>query len=453
MGTSGEMLIIFIIVCSLLLVFWISIEFSYALYFGHDIPIVISGQNLSLSPKQISTTEKGDVYLVWVDKNNTYFTSSNNSGNKFAPKVLLSDSNKSLSTPQIAATEKGDVYVVWVDKNNIYFTSSNNSGNKFAPKVLLSDSNKSSSTPQIAATEKGDVYLVWVDKNNKTGDSDITFRSSNDSGISFDDRKKLTGGKSVSFFPQITTTEKGGVYLVWVDKNNKTGEGDIEFTSSNDSGKTFSHIKELRGGDTLSFSPQIAATEKGDVHVVWVDKGTKTGDNDISFRTSHDAGRAFDDRKKLRSNNLLSFSPQMVATERGEVFVVWTDINATSAQSQISYRASHDSGRTFERVIDLNKDVNNLSNYSSPQIATTGNNSVYVTWVDNNQIEFSQILVNDSLVGRPISLNNKSTSSLSPEIVQGANGNVYVIWIDKNNAVDRSIHIKRISEFFFDRNS
>ena len=405
MDASSEMLIIFIIVCSLLLVFWISIEFSYALYFGHDIPVITSGQNLSLSPKQITATEKGDVYVVWVDKNNTYFTSSNDSGNKFAPKVLLSDSNKS------------------------------------------------SSTPQIAATEKGDVYVVWNDKNSKTGDTEVTFRSSNDSGISFDDRKKISGGKSVSSSPQLTTTEKGDVYLVWVDKNNKTGESDIEFISSNDSGKTFSHIKELRGGDTLSFSPQIAATEKGDVHVVWVDKGTKTGDIDISFRSSHDAGRAFDDRIKLRSNNLLSFSPQMVATERGEVFLVWTDINATTGKSQITYKASHDSGRTFERAINLNKDANILSNYSSPQIATTGNNSVYVAWVDNNQIEFSQILVNDALVGRPISLNNKTISSLSPEIVAGADGNVYVMWLDKNNAIDRSIHIKRISEYLFDRNS
>ena len=405
MDASSEMLIIFIIVCSLLLVFWISIEFSYALYFGHDIPVITSGQNLSLSPKQITATEKGDVYVVWVDKNNTYFTSSNDSGNKFAPKVLLSDSNKS------------------------------------------------SSTPQIAATEKGDVYVVWNDKNSKTGDTEVTFRSSNDSGISFDDRKKISGGKSVSSSPQLTTTEKGDVYLVWVDKNNKTGESDIEFISSNDSGKTFSHIKELRGGDTLSFSPQIAATEKGDVHVVWVDKGTKTRDIDISFRSSHDAGRAFDDRIKLRSNNLLSFSPQMVATERGEVFLVWTDINATTGKSQITYKASHDSGRTFERAINLNKDANILSNYSSPQIATTGNNSVYVAWVDNNQIEFSQILVNDALVGRPISLNNKTISSLSPEIVAGADGNVYVMWLDKNNAIDRSIHIKRISEYLFDRNS
>ena len=101
--------------------------------------------------------------------------------------------NSSLSPRQITATEKGDVYIVWVDKNNIYFSASNHSGNKFTPTVLLSDNNKSSSLPQLAANEKGNVYVVWVDIDNKTGDSNIMFRSSNDSGMSFSTQKELRG--------------------------------------------------------------------------------------------------------------------------------------------------------------------------------------------------------------------------------------------------------------------
>ncbi len=247
-------------------------------------------------------------------------------------------------------------------------------------------------------------------------------------------------------------TEKGDVYVVWTDINNKTGDSDIEFISSNNSGKTFSPKKELRGGKSISFSPQLAATEKGDVYVVWVDKSSKTGDTDINFRSSHDDGRTFDDRKRLRSNNLLSFSPQMIATEQGEVFVVWSDRNSTTAENQISFRGSHDGGKTFDRVINLNKDRKDLLNSSSPQLAS-GNNSVYVIWVDDDQIQFAEILVNDALVGRPISLSNKTTSSLSPEITVSDNGNVYVFWIDKNNAADRSIHFKKISQYFFDRYS
>ena len=143
----------------------------------------------------------------------------------------------------------------------------------------------------------------------------------------------------------------------------------------------------------------------------------------------------------------------MVATERDEVFLVWTDRNASTAESQISFRGSHDGGKSFDRVINLNKDTNNLLNSSSPRIATAGNNSAYVVWVDDDQIQFVEILVNDSLAGRPIALSNKTTSALSPEITVADNGNVYVFWIDKNNAIDRSIHFKKISQYFFDRYS
>ena len=334
--------------CLTIFVLSISPQSTSGLYFGHDLSVINHIQNSSLSPRQITATENGDVYVVWVDKNNIYITSGHKNESKFGPQLLLNHDSKVVSSPQITATEKGDVYVVWVDINNV------------------------------------------------------------------------------------------------------TGHSNIQFIGSNDGGKTFSPRKELKGGDTISFSPQITATEKGDVYVVWVDKSSKTGDTDITFRSSHDNGTIFDNRKKLRSNNLLSISPQITATESGEVYIVWTDKNGTTADSQISFRSSRDSGSNFDRIINLNKNENNLSISSSPQVATTGN-SVYVVWVDKH-IQFKEILVNDAIVGIPISLSSKTTTSLSPQITATDKGDIYVLWIDKNNSTDRSLHLKRIGEYFIDRN-
>jgi hypothetical protein len=412
------MLTISILSCLLIFLICISIQNSYSLYFGHDIPIVTNLGNSSILPIQIAATEKGDIYLTWADDNNNiYFTSSHSNGDKFSPPILLGDNNTSSgdnnksslssgsSSPQIAATEKGDVYLTWVDSNNIYFTSSHNRGGKFSPPILLGDNNSSSSSLSSAAS-----------------------------------------------LPQIAATEKGDVYVVWFELNNSTGDSNIEFMNSNNGGKNFTAKKELRGSDTLSFSPQMAATEKGDVYVVWVDKSSKTGDTDITFRSSNDSGKNFDKRESLRRNNLLSSSPQVTATEKGGVYLVWTDKNSTTTNSQISFRSSSDSGKNFERVINLNKDEKNLLNSSSPQIVATSNNSAYVIWVDNH-IQFKEILVNDSLVGVPIPLSNKTITSLSPQLTVANNGNVYAFWIDKDDIMDRSIHFKRISEDYFDRNS
>jgi hypothetical protein len=365
----------------------------------------------------------------------------------------IPSSSLDLSSKQLTGTEKGDVYVVWVDNNSIYITSSHDNQKKFGSKIILSQVNKLGLSPQVFATAKGDVYVVWVDKDNKTGDSNIEFVSSNDSGRTFSPQKELRGGQSASFFPQLTATEKGDVYVVWVDKDNKTGYSNIEFINSNDSGMRFSSSKKLTGSKSLSFFPQLTATEKGDVYVVWVDKNNKTGDTDIIFRSSNDSGMSFDDRNKLRrSDSLLSFSPQLIATEKGDVYVVWVDKNSTTADRDITFRSSNDRGRDFERAINLNKGEKKVSNSSLPQLATTQNDRVYVVWMDN-QILFKELLVKDALVGNTISLSNKTTSSLTPEITATKNGDIFVLWIDKNNTMDRSLHFKRISQDYFDRNS
>jgi hypothetical protein len=405
------MLIISILSVLFILLTWISIQDSYALYFGHDIPIVTHLQNSSLLPKQISATEKGDVYVVWVDKNN----------------------------------------------NNIYFSSSHNSGANFSQQVLLgnnktsSSSSLSSSSPQIAATEKGDVYVVWVDKDYKTGNSNIEFISSSDSGLNFSSKKELRGGRTLSLSPHLSATENGKVHVVWVDKDNKTGDSDIEFISSSDSGNAFFPRKKITGGKPISFSPQISATEKGDVYVVWVDQNKKTDDTDIVFRNSNDSGMSFGDRERLRRGDSISSSfPQLTATEKGAVYVVWTDKDNKTGNTDVSFRSSHDNGTNFSRTVSLNRYEGNLTLSLTPKIVSTGTGA-YVIWNDTN-IQFKQILENN-VVGQKISLSNKTIDSYSPLITATQKGDIYAIWIDKEKTKEDSLSSKRISEYFFPRNS
>jgi len=313
---------------------WTSDHFGYALYFGHNISIIDSTLSSSIIP-QIAATEKGNVYVVWVDKNNIYSSSSQDNGTKFSAPLLLSNSSKLASSPQIAATEKGNVYLVWVDKNNIYSSSSQDNGTKFSAPLLLSDSSKLASSPQIAATEKGSVYVVWVDKNSKSGDSDIKFRSSNDSGKSFDDDKRLSRKNDIlSSSPQIAATEKGSVYVVWVDKNSTSGDSDIVIRESNVSGVNFGsnvHIEENPMGIPIS-SPQIAATEKGNVYVVWYK-------NDVQFKEILGDGIILGRTITFLGNSsAFSSSPQIAATEKGNGYVVWVDKNSTNKDNVLALK-------------------------------------------------------------------------------------------------------------------
>ena len=311
---------------------------DYGTKFGN--PILLSNVNASLSPQtgpKIASTEKGDVYVVWVDGNGVYFRSSQDNGTKFGNPILLSINVA--SSPQIAATEKGDVYVVWVDGNGVYFRSSQDYGTKFGNPILLSNAARISSSPQIAATEKGDVYVVWSDKNKQSGDSDIILKSSMNGGEDFGSGDRISRRNDIlSLSPQIAATEKGDVYVARVDKNNMSGDSEIVFRRSTNNGVEFDDSVNLdRDPDdiTISVSPQIAATEKGDVYVVW-------SDNDIQFKEILDNGTWFSETISINNRKTPGFSPQIAATERGDVYLIWVDqVNATDSKDLLFKRISH----------------------------------------------------------------------------------------------------------------
>ena len=157
------------------------------------------------------------------------------------------------------------------------------------------------------------------------------FKWSIDAGKTFKSKKLSRGLSASSLSPQIAATEGGNVYAVWVDKKNNStygGDTDIVFKWSIDAGKTFKSKKLSRGLSASSLSPQIAATEGGNVYAVWVDKknnSTYGGDTDIVFKWSIDAGKTFKSKKLSRGLSASSLSPQIAATEGGNVYVTWSN--------------------------------------------------------------------------------------------------------------------------------
>src|SRR5215208_2322134 len=400
--------------------------------------ILSKNGNLTSSP-QLAATEGGNVYVVWVDKNILYFKSSSDYGSKFNTSIILSKNGNLTSSPQLAATEGGNVYVVWVDKNILYFKSSSDYGSKFNTSIILSKNGNLTSSPQLAATEGGNVYVVWVDKNI------LYFKSSSDYGSKFNTSIILSKNVNLTSSPQLAATEGGNVYVVWVDKKNNStygGDTDIAFKWSKDAGQTFKSKKLSRGLSASSLSPQLAATEDGNVYAVWVDKknnSTYGGDTDIAFKWSKDAGQTFKSKKLSRGLSASSLSPQLAATEDGNVYVVWVDKKNNSTyggDTDIAFKWSKDAGQTFKsKKLSRGLSASSLS----PQLAATEDGNVYVVWVDKK---------NNSTYGGDTDIAFKwskdagqtfkskklsrglSASSLSPQLAATEDGNVYVVWVD-----------------------
>ena len=202
------------------------------------------------------------------------------------------------------------------------------------------------------------------------------------------------------------------------------------------------------GNVSSSFTKgQMSSVERGYPYVVWVDKN-----NTIYFSASHENGTKFSSPIALSSNNTLAFSPQIVATEKGGVYVVWVDKNNATGDSNIVFRGSNDSGKSFDSSVRLNRNPNQISLSFSPQIAASENGSIFVTWPENT-LQFKEILDGGNIFGRTVSLNNHVVLPLSAQIVSAENGNIYLAWAEKTDGLnnDAVLMFKRISQYYFDR--
>ena len=81
-----------------------------------------------------------------------------------------------------------------------------------------------------------------------------------------------------------------------------------------------------------SMLPQIA-TSGNNVYVVW--QGSATGNGDIYFRASRNSGMTFGNTINLSHDIGTSSSPQ-IAADRNNVYVIW--VNNTPANSEIYFK-------------------------------------------------------------------------------------------------------------------
>ena len=214
------------------------------------------------------------------------------------------ETNRLYSGPRASmAVNANNIYLTWWDNktgnNEVYFGKSNDSGKSFGKPINLSDDKGGSADSQIAATPNN-VYVTWWD--NSTGNWQVFSRSSNDTGKTFGNAVMIkavgsTPVKHLNAPPSNTTsvdTIVGGVignkeYVVWWD--NSTGNWEVFLAKSTDGGKTFdSPINISNTPDARSVGARMIA--QGDnVYIAWMD--IKPGQKQVIFRASNDSGQTF----------------------------------------------------------------------------------------------------------------------------------------------------------------
>lgn len=173
----------------------------------------------------------------------------------------------------------------------------------------------------------------------------------------------------------------GYTYIVWTDTSNSSNDnGQIYFKSSNNSEKSFgtNMIVSSKGEDANL--PDISANGNN-VYVTWV--GDYSNNSHIFFRASSDSGKTFNKIINI-SNDIIESTLASVASFKNFVYVVWVGSNTTTPKNfEIFLRASHDGGETFGPIIDLSKSAGDSTD---PHIIVPTGNNVYVAYTDCDAI-------------------------------------------------------------------
>ena len=214
----------------------------------------------------------------------------------------------------------------------------------------------------LAVSGTNNIYLTWWD--NKTGNNEVFFARSNDSGKTFDKPINLSNAKGGSADSQIAASGDN-VFVTWWD--NKTGSWEVFSKASTDGGKTFadgimlksigtSPIKVLKAPppDTIAVDTLVAASGNNE-YTLWWDN--KTGNWEVLFARSTDGGKTFGDPINIsNSPDARSIGARIaVDTQGNNVFISWIDIDKNTGQKQVLFRASSDNGQTFGNPVIVNK--------------------------------------------------------------------------------------------------
>jgi hypothetical protein len=158
------------------------------------------------------------------------------------------------------------------------------------------------------------------------------------------------------------------VFSAWIDM--RTGYGDVYFRESSDRGLTFGPARNLSTSKARASDVRVTRFQS-DVYVVWAEDG-------ILLRTSHDAGVTFGPLQVLSPHGR---RPRIIATG-GSVYVAWTE---SDKDGTLLFRASHDSGESFEAAIELSEQARG----GGLELAAVGPR-VYAVWDDDSHVYFRQ---------------------------------------------------------------
>lgn len=237
--------------------------------------------------------------------------------------------------------------------------------------------------------------------------------------------QRLTWTSGKSSHPVIAVAACGFLHVAWYDST--SGNNEIYYKRSTDAGATWSAPKRLTWNSGSSYRVVITADSSSGVYLVWQDD--YSGSEEIYFKKSTDSGVTWSKFKRMTWNTNSSLSPFITTDSNGYVHVAWHE--NPSANYEIFYKRSTDGGNTW----DTRKRMTWNSGVSqSAVISADSGNNIHIVWSDdtkgNAEIFYKKSTDSGVTWSALKRLSWNAGWSGNPAVTTNSSNGVFVTWQD-----------------------
>ena len=309
----------------------------------------------------LSIDVQGDrVYVVWMGmiggKKKLYFRALQDSGKTLSEPVLIDNNFTDAYTKiKLSSDTSGNVHVLWLGGKkignafeNLFSVSSHDFGKTFSEIKHMSLGYVRSVYPALLVDEKNAYMFSNADKedSSKGQKTYMIFRKTEDGGRTWSEPVEISEvGVVTVFIEPIKVGDR--LHVFWF--NTYDAIPVVEGAYSEDGGKTWvkASIEETRGFD-LGYL-KVAHDSKGHIYLAIAGKGEYGQKSRSYVIRSEDNGTTWEKMIPIRHypfDSTRTVKPDIIATEEGEVVVVWVDFR--NIRSNLYMQYSKDNGRTWQ---------------------------------------------------------------------------------------------------------
>ncbi|HKZ93993.1 MAG TPA: exo-alpha-sialidase [Candidatus Bathyarchaeia archaeon] len=290
---------------------------------------------------------------------------------------LTTDSNSDWR-PSVAYIKDGKTWVAWHSYRtglaDLFYKTTSNDGASWSPDTRLTFDPSNDVHPAIMQTRIGAIWVVWA--SNRTGNFDLFYKTSSDNGVSWSAETQLTTDLGKDILSSTAQTNDGHIWVVWM--STRSGNDDLFYKTSVDNGLTWTGDQQLTQDSDDDRAPCVTQVQNGITWVVW--SSNRQGNFEIYYKTSSDNGASWSGEARLTRDPDFDLFPSIAQARDGTIWVAWDS-------DRISYRGDPQDDLLYSIYdgVTWSSDTQLTTNETDDFMASTaqGKTELWVVWVSD----------------------------------------------------------------------